>query len=242
MDSRHSSGTDTLLSKASNVIAITAHEFKTPLTTINSIVDLLSSKLQADNHMNAFYEKNLSRISSEIFSLNSMVDEMLTINNILNGNIKSNREMMDIDSLLLPLKEQYQAFPDDGRNLIINVTGVPRKILASPAQLLRVLSNLISNAFKYSRNSDPVLHLDYQEQIVVITITDDGIGIPQQDLPQLFQPYFRGSNVDGIAGTGLGLSIVHAFITANDGEISVNSQPDKGTVFTITFRYPDTCQ
>ena len=242
MDSTHSSGTDTLLSNASNVIAITAHEFKTPLATINSIVDLLSSKLQADHHMNAFYEKNLSRISSEIFSLNSMVDEMLTINNILTGNIKSNREMIDIGSLLLPLKEQYQAFPDDSRNLIINITGTPRKIFASPAQLSRVLSNLVSNAFKYSRNSDPLLHLDYQDQLVVLTITDDGIGIPQQDIPHLFQPYFRGSNVEGISGTGLGLSIAQSFITANDGYISVNSQPDKGTVFTITFRYPDTGQ
>lgn len=242
MDSTNSSGSDTLLSNASNIIAITAHEFKTPLTTINSIVDLLTSKLQADHVMNAFYQQNLSRISSEIFALNSMVDEMLTINNILNGNIQSNREMMDPGSLLSPLKEQYQAFPDDGRSLIIHVTGTPKKICASAAQLSRVLSNLISNAFKYSRKSDPVLHLDYQEKKVVITITDDGIGIPEKDLPQLFQPYFRAGNAEGISGTGLGLSIVKSFITANEGDITVNSQPDKGTVFTVTFRYPDTCQ
>ncbi|TWW00181.1 sensor histidine kinase [Chitinophaga pinensis] len=242
MNSTNSSGSDTLLSNASNVIAITAHEFKTPLATINSIVDLLTSKLQADHLMDAFYQKNLSQISSEIFALNSMVDEMLTINNILNGNIQSNKEMMDIGSLLPSLKEQYRAFPDDGRSLVIHITGTPREIFASPAQLLRIFSNLISNAFKYSRNNDPLMHLDYQDKTVVVTITDDGIGIPEADLPQLFQPYFRGSNTDGISGTGLGLSIVRSFITANEGTITVNSQPDKGTVFTVTFRYPDTCQ
>jgi signal transduction histidine kinase len=241
MDSTSISERNALISNASNVIAITAHEFKTPLTTITSIIDLLSFKLRADKHMDAFYEKNLSRITAEIFSLNSMVDEMLTVNNILSGDIQSQRELIDIASYLLPLKEQYNT-PDDARELQITISGTPRLISASPLQISRILANLVSNGFKYSRNTPPAVHLDYQDKAVVITITDDGIGIPEEDLPHLFQPYFRGSNTNGISGTGLGLSIVKIFTTANDGEISVSSQPGKGTVFTLAFRYPDTCQ
>jgi signal transduction histidine kinase len=242
MNSIDSSASNELLNNASNVIAITAHEFKTPLTTITSIVDLLSAKLTADHHMNPFYEKYLSRITSEIFLLNNMLDEMLTINNILSGSIETKKEMIAVEEQVLSIKEQYRSLSEDVQELQITVSGTPRQILASPNQITRILTNLIGNAFKYSREHAPSVCLDYQEKALVITITDDGIGIPQEDQPHLFQPYYRGSNTNGIAGTGLGLTIVKTFTAANDGEISVSSEPDKGTVFTLTFRYPDTRQ
>lgn len=242
MDSTHTSESNALLNNASNVIAITAHEFKTPLATITSLVDLLSTKLQADHHMNPFYEKNLSRITSEIFSLNNMLDEMLTINNILSGSIETKKELLYVEDQLLPLKEKFQSVADEGKPLQIIISGTPRKILASPSQIVRIFTNLVGNAFKYSRENAPAVHLDYQDSALIITVTDDGIGIPAEDLPHLFQPYYRGSNTNGIAGTGLGLTIVKTFVTANDGDISVSSEPDKGTVFTLVFRYPVTCQ
>ncbi|MBW8683669.1 sensor histidine kinase [Chitinophaga rhizophila] len=242
MDSANHVENNALLSNASNVIAITAHEFKTPLTTITSVVDLLSAKLKADQHMNAFYEKQLARITTEVFSLNSMVDEMLTINNIVSGHIEAVKELIDLSNYVLPLKEQYHAYIEDNRQPEIVLTGTPKKIYASPAQITRILTNLVSNACKYSRDKAPVIHLDYQEHAAVITVSNDGIGIPEQDLPYLFDPYFRGSNTAGIAGTGLGLSIVKSFTAANNGNITVTSSPDKGTVFTLAFKYPDTCK
>ncbi|MCF6402764.1 HAMP domain-containing histidine kinase [Chitinophaga filiformis] len=242
MDSTHTSESSTLLNNASNVLAITAHEFKTPLTTITSIVDLVSAKLRVDRYMNPFYEQQLSRITSEIFSLNNMLDEMLTINNILSGSFEATKELLYAEEQLLPLKEQFRSLTDDNRTLQINLSGTPCKILANSGQLTRIFTNLVSNAFKFSRENPPVVHLSYEEKALVITVSDDGIGIPAEDLPHLFQPYYRGSNTGGIAGTGLGLTIVKTFVTANDGEITVSSEPDKGTVFTLVFRYPDTCQ
>ena len=242
MDSTHTSESSTLLSNASNILAITAHEFKTPLTTITSIVDLLSIKLQADRYMNPFYEEQLSRITSEIFSLNNMLDEMLTINNIQSGNFEAKKELLYVEEQILPLKEQFRSLTDDHKTLQITMSGTPCKILANSGQLTRIFTNLFSHAFKFSRENAPTVHLSYQEKALVITVSDDGIGIPPEDLPHLFQPYYRGSNTNGIAGTGLGLTIVKTFVTANDGEITVSSEPDKGTVFTLAFRYPDTYQ
>jgi len=242
MESTHTSESNTLLSNASNVLAVTAHEFKTPLTTIASVVDLLSMKLQADHYMNPFYEEQLSRITSEIFSLNNMLDEMLTINNILSGNFEAKKELLYVEEQILPLKEQFRFLTDNRKPLQITVSGTPCKILANSGQLTRIFTNLVSNAFKFSRENPPAVHLSYQEKALIITVSDDGIGIPAKDLPHLFQPYYRGSNTNGIAGTGLGLTIVKTFVTANDGDITVSSEPDKGTVFTLAFRYPDTCQ
>lgn len=238
MDSTRLSENSTLLNNASNVIAITAHEFKTPLTTITSIVDLVSTRLRAEHHMTPFYEKQLSRITSEIFSLNSMLDEMLTINNILSGNIESKKELLYIEDCLDLLKKQFDASCEDGNMMQITITGTPRQILASPGQITRILTNLISNAFKYARTNAPTIHLHYQEEKLTLSVADDGIGIPADDMPYLFQPYYRGSNTNGIAGTGLGLTIVKTFVTANGGDISVSSIPDSGTVFTLSFRYP----
>lgn len=240
MDSTKIPENSVLLSNASNVIAITAHEIKTPLTTITSIVDLLSAKLQADGHMSPFYEKNLARITSEIFLLNNMVDEMLTLNNIISGNIETKKEMIFVDDKLFSLKEQYSPLLQEGKELKITISGTPCRINASGSQITRILTNLISNAFKYAREASPEVHLDYQDQALVITVKDDGIGISPEDLPKLFLPYFRGNNTNGISGTGLGLFIVKTFTTANDGNISVNSELNKGTVFTLTFKYPDT--
>jgi len=242
MESTHTSESNTLLSNASNVLAITAHEFKTPLTTIASIVDLLSIKLQADRYMNPFYEQQLSRITSEIFSLNNMLDEMLTINNILSGGFEAKKELLYVEEQIEPLKEQFRSFTDNHKTLQITMSGTPCKILANSGQLTRIFTNLFSNAFKFSRKNAPTVHLSYQEKALVITVSDDSIGIPAKDLPHLFQPYYRGSNTNGIAGTGLGLTIVKTFVTANDGDITVSSEPDKGTVFTLAFRYPDTYQ
>ncbi|UPK71935.1 sensor histidine kinase [Chitinophaga filiformis] len=238
MESTHTSEGSTLLNNASNVIAFTAHEFKTPLTTIASIVDLLSTKLRADSYMNPFYEQQLSRITSEIFSLNSMLDEMLTINNILSGSFEARKELLFVEEQIVPLQEKFRSFTDNSKTFKLTKSGTPCKIPANSAQLTRIFTNLISNAFKFSRENLPSVHLSYQEKRLVITVTDDGIGIPAEDLPHLFQPYYRGSNTNGIAGTGLGLTIVKTFVTANDGEISVSSEPDKGTVFTLVFRYP----
>lgn len=239
MDTANPVDNNALLNKASSIVAITAHEFKTPLSTITAVVDLIAAKLQADGLMNSFYEKNLSRITSEIFSLNNMLDEMLTINNILSGSIETKKMVVAVESKLHTIKEQFQSFSRNDKILQINITGTPVPIFVSPVQLTHILTNLISNAFKYSRENDPVIHLLYKEKELEISIADDGIGIPEEDLPHLFEPYYRGSNTGGISGSGLGLAIVKTFVTANDGNITVHSKPGEGTVFTLTFRYPD---
>lgn len=226
-----------LLNNASNIIAITSHEFKTPLTAISAAVELLAARLHASQQMDAIYEKNLSRITTEIFRLNSMLDEMLTINSIMSGRMTLNKQIIDVVQMLTTLRSNYYADPEDTRSFELTVTGIPQGIHADHNQMNRIFMNLVGNAFKFSREQAPVVEVGFDHDQVVIRVIDDGIGIPASDLPQLFQPFFRASNVNEIAGTGLGLSIVKTFVQENNGTITVDSRVGEGSIFTLTFLY-----
>lgn len=227
-----------LLDNTSNMIAILSHEFKTPLTAISSAVELIAAKLHIDNYMDPFYKKNMSKITTEIFKLNSMLDEILTMSNILSNSIETRKELTDVHEILNELKAQYFTDRKDARTFKIKVSGTNVKIFADKQQLSTMFSNLLNNALKFSSKKMPVAELRYEEHALIVTIEDDGIGIPTGDIPHLFEPFYRGSNVDSIEGTGLGLHIVRNFVTANNGKISVSSEQDKGTIFTIEFAYP----
>jgi len=227
-----------LLDNTSNLIAIISHEFKTPLTAISSAADLIAAKLHIDNYMDPFYKKNISKITTEIFKLNSILDEILTMSNIISNSIEIKKELTDVHEILQELKTQYFTDRKDARTFKIKVSGIHVKIHADKKQLSTIFSNLLNNALKFSSKKMPVVELKYEEHAVIITVEDDGIGIPAADIPYLFQPFYRGSNVDSIEGTGLGLHIVRNFVSANNGKIFVTSEQDQGTVFTLEFPYP----
>lgn len=220
-----------------NFISMTSHEFRTPLAAIASAVDLLETRIRMDRMMNAFYRQNIAKISDEIFNLNTMLDEILTLSKIVSNNYEVNKTPVNVEQVVDYLKFQYFSERKDERKLEVKVTGEPRKIPADKEQLSKILTNLISNAFKYSTHENPQLKLHYHARKLVISVSDSGIGIPQKDIPHLFNTFYRGSNVDGIDGTGLGLAIVKTFTEMNGGEVKVTSEKGKGTKFTLTFRY-----
>jgi signal transduction histidine kinase len=237
-ENTNTGNTSSLLDNTSNLIAIISHEFKTPLTAISSAADLIAAKLHIDNYMDPFYKKNISKITTEIFKLNSILDEILTMSNIISNSIEIKKELTDVHEILQELKAQYFTDRKDARTFKIKVSGTHVKIHADKKQLSTIFSNLLNNALKFSNKKMPVVELKYDEHALLIAIEDDGIGIPPADIPYLFQPFYRGSNVDNIEGTGLGLHIVKNFVTANNGKIFVTSEQDKGTTFTLEFAYP----
>ncbi|MGX5818970.1 sensor histidine kinase [Chitinophaga lutea] len=220
-------------------ISMTSHEFRTPLAAIASATDLLEARLQRDGLADQFYQHNISKISGEIFNLNTMLDEMLTLSKIVSNNYEVNRIPIDVRKVISFLRIRYFSERKDERTLDIKISGEPQKILADKDQLSKILINLIGNAFKYSTRHNPSIHLQYHKNKCVIKVSDYGIGIPDKDLPHLFNSFYRGSNVDSIEGTGLGLAIVKTFVEMNRGKITVKSVENKGTTFTLTFRYTD---
>jgi signal transduction histidine kinase len=222
-----------------NFISMTSHEFRTPLAAIATAIDLVESRMQQDGGMDDFYRHNVGKISHEVFNLNTMLDEILTLSKIVSNNYEVNKVPVDVRKVIDFLKYQYYSERKDERALEVKISGEPRRIMVDKDQLSKILTNLIGNAFKYSGTKSPVVKLRYHKRKCEIRVCDQGIGIPEKDIPHLFSSFYRGSNVEGIEGTGLGLSIVKTFVDMNGGAIAVSSEENKGTTFTITFRYED---
>jgi signal transduction histidine kinase len=127
------------------------------------------------------------------------------------------------------------------KNVLLKAAGQTEytPIVAARRRLRQVVSNLLANAVKFSpENSTVTLRANEVDDKLVIEVMDEGIGIPVEDQGQIFEDFFRGSNVDDVGGTGLGLSIAMKIVDAHDGTIEVDSPylPDKpGTKFTVTI-------
>jgi signal transduction histidine kinase len=135
-----------------------------------------------------------------------------------------------IDGYLLKISEKKIT-------LELNFQEGPLSILANPVQMRQVLDNLLGNAVKYTRKLGTIRVSTRKEgDQIILTVTDTGIGIPSADLANIFERFYRASNVNSeIAGTGLGLSIVRSIVEAHQGRIWVDSKEGSGTTFTLLF-------
>ena len=228
----------------SRFIAMTSHDLRTPLTTIQSSVDLLRRYAEQ-----APLEKRLehfNRISSAIERMNSMVEDVLILSEAEAGKLELKAAPVDVvqlchssvSELLVADEKQHKITfthlgnckAADGELEAANQYHLDEKLVRY------ILSNLLSNALKYSPQGstvqfDLICHLDK----VVFQVQDQGIGIPSEDIPRLFESFHRASNVGATQGTGLGLAIVKQCVDLHGGGIVVDSFVGKGTTFTVTL-------
>jgi PAS domain S-box-containing protein len=218
----------------SHFIATTSHEFRTPLTTIQSSVELL------ERYRHKFSEEkqlaHLHRIQTATHNMTEMLNEILLISEAEAGKLKFNPKLMDLEQFCCELVEELQQ--GIGKQHVIVLTTQSQGILAYlDKKLLRqILSNLVSNAIKYSPSGCPVrFNLSCSEDKAIFQIQDQGIGIPPEDQSRLFEAFHRAANVGTIQGTGLGLAIVKQCVDLHKGEITVDSIEGIGTTFTVTL-------
>ncbi|MDC0100750.1 sensor histidine kinase, partial [Crocinitomicaceae bacterium] len=146
-------------------------------------------------------------------------------------------ENVDLIEFLKPLIKQFNSIQRDGRLIDFEIEGEASSFYLDSRLLSHALENLISNAFKYSTGKgNPLLRVIFKLKELIIIVKDYGIGIPNTEILNLFQPFFRANNVTEIKGTGLGLSIAKEYVEINKGEIAVQSTLGEGSCFEITFR------
>ncbi|HEY9727359.1 MAG TPA: ATP-binding protein [Chroococcales cyanobacterium] len=242
----------------SRFVSMTSHEFRTPLTTIQSSAELLerySHKWGEEKKLT-----HLHRIQLSVKHMTKLLDDILILGKVEAGKLEFNPVPIDLATFCRNLVEELQ-LNDTNQHIIHFAISQGRRgdgktgrvgdrenspshpLISSPAQaqmdeklLRQILENLLSNAIKYSPPGSTVeFTLSYLAEQVVFQICDRGIGIPSEDLHQLFETFHRATNVGTISGTGLGLAIVKRCVDIHQGQIAVESKIGVGTTFTVTL-------
>ncbi len=235
----------------SDFIAVVSHEFRTPLTTIQSASELL----EYYEWTKAEQVEQLHQIQGEVKHMTALMEDVLFLSRTNANKSKINLTKFDLlnfcSQLLRQMKKTFAenyiwnssfhipSNPISSNHISIEnphlQTDLPSVMVKMDEKLLRqILTNLITNAIKYSpQNGNIGFKLTVESEQVTFTISDRGIGIPEEDLGRLFNAFHRAKNVGVIAGTGLGLSIVKNCVDIYNGSISVNSQLNLGTEFIV---------
>lgn len=212
-------------------ISMAAHEFRTPLTSINGYIQLLHNKLSKGN---AQESKWVQHLYGESARLTNLVKELLEINHIQSGKLQYFFKECDLDSVIAQAINGFHFIYPDRRviykNYLSNKTSL---IIGDAEKLLQAIRNLMENAAKYS-SSDKDIHVKLRQvhSFLNLSIIDAGIGIPKNEIPQIFKGFYKGtSSVE--EGMGLGLYLARNIVNSHHGSINILSKVGKGTIVEV---------
>ncbi len=218
----------------SNFVSMVSHEYRTPLTVILSSTYLLDIFFKSGKPVD--FDKHIRRIQSSVKTMTKLLDDVLIIGRFARGKQFINIEKFNIINIIEESIQIHESNNLKQQHFITNIQMQSIDVVTDRILLTQILNNLLTNAVKYSaENTKIIVELDSSEEKVSITITDEGIGISKKDIEQLFEPFFRGSNVGTIQGTGLGMTIIKNCLEAIKGSISVDSNLTKGSRFVVTI-------
>ncbi|KUJ52845.1 PAS domain-containing sensor histidine kinase [Chryseobacterium sp. JAH] len=219
----------------SRFVSMASHEFRTPLSSMQLSVVLIEKYLQISDDEQIL--KHLHKVKHSITGLNSILNDFLSLEKLDSGVVEAQYESFDILEFCEEIAEEMQLISKEDQIIIYQHSG-SEKIVRLDQNLLRnCLINLISNAIKYSGEHTLIeFFSEVNEEQYVFSIKDNGLGIPEEDQPFLFQPFFRAHNTGNIPGTGLGLNIVLRYVDLMNGNIKYESRSGEGTLFTLSFQ------
>ncbi|NET06623.1 MAG: hybrid sensor histidine kinase/response regulator [Symploca sp. SIO2B6] len=218
----------------SRIITTISHEYRTPLTTINSSAELLElyrHKWPQEKQLN-----HLQRIQRKVKHLTSLVNDVLFLDKFEYEKIQLNLAPLDLIKFSEELVEELKMTTAKGQIIEFSYQGDCFQGAWDEKILRQILSNLLSNAIKYSPEVSVIkFQISGQDGKVVWQIKDQGIGIPPEDQLRVFESFHRANNVGNIPGIGLGLSITKKCVDLYNGQITCESEVGVGTIFTVTI-------
>ena len=216
----------------SRFISTASHEFRTPLTSILMSAGLIQRYYNKWDSTKI--DEHLERVIHSVKNLTKLIDNVITINRADAGKIILNPVKIDLKELCDRIIEEINFTTSNQLKILLKFNCKETCHSLDAKQIEIILQNLLSNAVKYSPNGGVViLEVNLKGKKLLFSVIDEGIGIPEEDLPRLFEPFHRGKNSDEFYGSGLGLSIVKSAVKLHGGSIKVNSVLEKGTVFTV---------
>ena len=219
-------------------LSIASHELKTPLTSLKLHSQLLSRQLAKEDSQTVSKEKVLSLINlinTQTSRIIRLVDDMMDISRIRTGSLKIEKTEIDLHQVLTDVVERLSSefIEKTGERPTIHCEGT---VIGCWDQfrIEQVLTNLLTNALRYGKNKPVKVICHEEDNFVCIQVIDQGIGIAHQDLERIFERFQRADmNDNGVKGLGLGLYITHQIVLAHNGRIEVQSEPGKGSTFSV---------
>jgi signal transduction histidine kinase len=220
-------------------VALVSHEFKTPLQIIDGTRELLVRKIRNLNIADDSLNKAFERIKSGIQRMNGLIHSTLNLAKMESGEskIKLEKQVFDLKNFVFEIIEKNSNLAINKQiKIITKIDELPTEFEGDPKLLDHSITNIISNAIKYSKNNTSVkIFSKSSGKKVALRVIDQGIGIPKEDLANIGQKFFRAKNTLAVAGTGIGVYLTKHFIELHEGKVLIESEVNVGTSVTITL-------
>ena len=209
-------------------ISMASHEFRTPLSTILSSVELLDT--YAYTWPDEKKTKHYHRIQDAVVRMNEILEDILVMGRNETGEGRAHLSLIDPVIITTEIVEEVIQSDANRHKIIFTVQGESKPCMLDSEALRQIIENLVGNSRKYSSEGTSInINLFNDEDRIRIEIEDQGVGIPEDEIDLISDPFFRGRNVSHISGSGLGLTIVYQAVARIGGEIQIDSHPGKGT-------------
>ena len=216
-------------------LAVTAHELRTPVTALLGYSNLMVRRAeQAGWHDRDLHA--LRMIATQAQRLTELVNGLVDVSRVQTGTLELSYQTLDLHAVVRQAAAAMRAEVVE-HTILVEGPQEPVMVRADAKRLNQVISHLIGNALKYSPWGGSVQVRVWKDGEAHVSVTDGGIGIPEEALPRLFQRFYRANNVDSdrISGLGIGLYILKELVDAHHGRIDVRSVPNQGTTFEVTL-------
>ncbi len=214
-------------------VSMVSHEFRTPLAVIDGCAQRIVRKL--DKLTPERITESLQKVRHSVARLTELMESVLNAARLEEGRITFEPQVCDLIAIVREICESYHdVYPSHEFN--VDIDHLPDQITADPRLLRQVVSNLISNAVKYSPKDTRIWirgEWYYGNDALRLSVQDEGYGIPESELSRLCDRFFRASTSTGIAGTGIGLHLCQHFVALHGGTIKIESIEGQGSTFTL---------
>ncbi|MFH1654306.1 MAG: HAMP domain-containing sensor histidine kinase [Pseudomonadota bacterium] len=220
----------------SDFVSMVSHELRTPLANIKASVSLLRDGISGE--VNETQRTHLTIASNNIDRLLRIINNLLDLSKIEAGKLELHKERVDLNFIIKQIAISFEPKIEEAHlKLKTHMPNTPTDVFADPDKMTQVITNLISNAVKFTHEGFVEISLREKGNQIECTVRDTGVGIAKEDMPKLFSKFeqFGKPKVTKEKGTGLGLSIAKGIVEEHKGKMFVKSELGKGTEFTFTL-------
>jgi PAS domain S-box-containing protein len=216
----------------SRFVSMASHEFRTPLSAILSSASLISKYTTTEDDEKR--QKHINRIKSSVTNLTLILNDFLSVGKLEEGKIYANYSLFNLQTMHNECVAEIQILKKENQKIIDSYDGETSQVYLDKQMIKNIYLNLLSNAIKFSDNNKTIiLNTKIKNNLIEIYVKDEGIGVPKDEQPKLFERFYRGKNAFNIQGTGLGLNIISKYVELMNGTITFESELNKGTSFNI---------